>query len=84
MLTNARCPSSSPSAAGCVMSCPWNSVLKLKDPLPLFEKSRVVIPVVGFSISYRCGHPTPWKGLFRGGQTLNYNKMSKTKPLLRV
>ena len=36
----------------------------MKDPLPvpLFEKSRVVIPVAGFSLSsHRYSHLTPWR-----------------------
>ena len=33
-----------------------------KDPLRLFKKSRVVILVVGFSLSsHRYGRPTPWR-----------------------
>ena len=32
----------------------------MKDPFPFFEKSRVVIMVVHFSLSsHRYGHPTP-------------------------
>ena len=34
----------------------------MNDPLPFFKKSRVVIPVVDFSLlSHRCRHPTPWR-----------------------
>ena len=34
----------------------------IKDPSPLFEKSRVVILVAGFLfVSHRYGHPTPWR-----------------------
>ena len=34
----------------------------MKEPLRLFKKIRVVIPVVGFSLSsHRYGHPTLWR-----------------------
>ena len=45
-----------------------NGTWHIKGPLPLFEKSRVVIPVAGYFISsHRDSHPTP---LTPGWETL--------------
>ena len=46
--SHAELPTGS-SKAGCVMPCLYGT-LHMKDLLPLFEKSRAVIMVLGFSV----------------------------------
>ena len=53
--------------------------LHINDPLPLFINSRVLIPVVGFSLaSHRYSHPRP-KYLIMSPSEKNFEELAGRK-----